>query len=187
MNSRGKKDETKPRGRSIRAFVLGAAAAVFCFAILNVAMVPVSKSAYCGGKCHEMNSAYASWELSMHAANRHGVKAECTDCHLPPKEQYFRHLAAKAYEGGKDMYMHHFGGEYQIQKIRKRILEKISNERCLHCHSDLLGKPGSPGARAAHADVLNPPRGAESKCVDCHEDAGHERKSKLFSEHAPKG
>jgi len=107
---------------------------------------------------------------------------ECVDCHLPPKEKYFRHLLAKAYEGGRDIYKHHFGGEYETEALRKRVLARMPNERCLHCHDDLLGKPGSPGARTAHAEVLNPAPGAESKCVDCHENAGHERESKLFSE-----
>jgi nitrate/TMAO reductase-like tetraheme cytochrome c subunit len=74
------------------------------------------------------------------------------------------------------------GGEYEIEVLRKRVLEKIPNERCLHCHDDLLAKPDSPGARTAHAQMLNPPSGVQSKCVDCHEEAGHERLNKLFSE-----
>ncbi len=129
-----------------------------------------------------MNAAYQTWELSTHGTNKYGVRVECVDCHLPTKEKYFRHLLAKAYEGGKDVCKHYLGGEYEIEELRKRVLEKIQNDRCLHCHDDLLAKPDSPGARTAHAEVLNPPRGAESKCVDCHENAGHEREAKLFSE-----
>ena len=168
--------------RLVRAFVPGFVAAVLCFIALNAAMAPVSKSEYCGGKCHEMNTAYRAWELSSHGANTHGFRVECIDCHLPPKEKYFRHLLAKGYEGGKDIYKHYLGGEYESERLRKRVLETIPNERCLHCHNDLLAKPASPGARTAHADVLNPPGNAESRCVDCHEDAGHERLNKLFSE-----
>ena len=180
-NGGEKKDAGRPRKR-ICAFVAGFAVAVLCFAVLNIAIEPVSKSDYCGGKCHEMNTAYRSWELSPHGANKYGVRVECVDCHLPPKEKYFRHLLAKGYEGGKDIYKHYLGDEYEIEVLRKRVLEKIPNERCLHCHDDLLAKPDSPGARTAHAQMLNPPSGAQSKCVDCHEDAGHERLSKLFSE-----
>lgn len=169
-------------GRRIRAFVAGFAAALLCFVALNAAMEPVSKSDYCGGKCHEMNTAYRTWELSPHGANARGLRVECVDCHLPPKEQYFRHVIAKGYEGGKDIYKHYLGGEYETEVLRKRVLEKMPNERCLHCHDDLLAKPGSPGARTAHAQMLNPQRGAQPKCVDCHEEAGHERVNKLFSE-----
>ncbi|MHC4119485.1 MAG: cytochrome c3 family protein [Planctomycetota bacterium] len=176
-----KKDAGRPKKR-IYAFVAGFVAAVLCFVVLNVAMAPVSKSDYCGGKCHEMNTAYRTWELSHHGANKYGVRVECVDCHLPPKDKYFRHLLAKGYEGGKDIYKHYLGGEYEIEVLRKRVLENIPNRRCLHCHDDLLARPGSPGARTAHAQVLNPPSGAASRCVDCHENAGHERLNKLFSE-----
>ena len=182
MTNSGKEKKTGQLKKRICAFVAGFAVALLCFVVLNVAMEPVSKSDYCGGKCHEMNTAYQSWELSTHGANKYGFRVECVDCHLPPKEKYFRHLIAKGYEGGKDVYKHYLGGEYEIEELRKRVLEKIPNERCLHCHDDLLAKPDSPGARTAHAEVLNPPRGAEFKCVDCHENAGHERQTKLFSQ-----
>lgn len=168
--------------KRIRVFLVGFVMAMLCFVVLNVAMKPVSSSEYCGGKCHEMNTAYQTWELSSHGANKYGFRVECVDCHLPVKEKYFRHLVAKGYEGGKDVYKHYFGGEYEIEASRKRVLEKIRNDRCLYCHDDLLGKPGSPAARTAHAEVLNPPSGARSKCIDCHEDAGHERENKLFSQ-----
>lgn len=182
MTSAAKGKVAGSKTKRIRVFVAGFVMAMFCFVMLNMAMKPVSSSAYCGGKCHEMNTAYQTWELSPHGANKYGFRVECVDCHLPPKEKYFRHLIAKGYEGGKDVYKHHFGGEYEIEALRKRVLEKIPNERCLHCHDDLLGRPDSPGARTAHAEVLNPPRGAKSKCIDCHENAGHERENKLFSE-----
>ena len=182
MTNSGKKKKAGSFKKLIYAFGAGFLGAMLCFVVLNAAMEPVSKSDYCGGKCHEMNTAYRTWELSTHGANKYGFRAECIDCHLPPKEKYFRHILAKAYEGGKDVYKHYLGGEYQIEELRKRVLEKIPNERCLHCHDDLLAKPDSPGARTAHAEVLNPPRGAEFKCVDCHENAGHERQRKLFSQ-----
>jgi cytochrome c-type protein NapC/trimethylamine-N-oxide reductase cytochrome c-type subunit TorC len=156
--------------------------AMLCFVGLNVGMKPVSNSEYCGGKCHEMNTAYQTWELSSHGANKYGFRVECVDCHLPPKEKYFRHLVAKGYEGGKDVYKHYLGGKYDAVEARKRALKKVPNDRCLHCHDDLLAKPDSPAARTAHAEVLNPPKDARPKCLDCHEDAGHERENTLFSQ-----
>jgi cytochrome c nitrite reductase small subunit len=178
----GKRKKAASLKAVIYAFVGGLVMAVLCFIGLNLAMEPVSKSDYCGSRCHEMNTAYQTWELSAHGANKYGFRVECIDCHLPPKEKYFRHLLAKAYEGGKDVYEHYLGGEYEIQELRRRVLKKIPNERCLHCHDDLLARPDSPGARTAHAEVLNPPAGAAFKCVECHEDAGHERLTKLFSQ-----
>jgi cytochrome c-type protein NapC/trimethylamine-N-oxide reductase cytochrome c-type subunit TorC len=156
-------------------FIIGFAFALLCFVALNAAMEPVSKSEYCGTKCHEMGAAYQSWKLSVHSANPMGLRAECIDCHLPPKDKYLTHIVVKAYEGGKDMYKHYFGGEYDVEKVRERVLEHTSNEKCLVCHVDLLAKPGSEIAKELHMESLNSPEESENRCVDCHEDAGHQR------------
>jgi len=162
-------------------FLAGIIFAILCFLGLNVAMVPVSKSEYCGGKCHEMNTAYQTWELSVHSANKSGIRVECIDCHLPKKDKFFTHITAKAYAGIKDVYKHHFGGEYDTEKTRTKVLEHISNQRCLNCHNALLARPSNPAARIAHVATLNVPDSAEHRCIKCHENAGHERQNKLFS------
>ncbi|UCC99054.1 MAG: NapC/NirT family cytochrome c [Phycisphaerales bacterium] len=166
----------------IGVFLAGVIFAVLCFIALGAAMAPVSTSEYCGSKCHEMTKAYLSWELSPHGANAHGIRVECIDCHLPPKEKYFTHVAAKAYAGAKDTYKHYFGGPYDAEQTRKRVLNHLPSQRCLHCHDHLLDKPGSSAARIAHTTALAQPDAAENRCVQCHEDAGHQRRGKLFSQ-----
>jgi cytochrome c nitrite reductase small subunit len=162
-------------------FIAGFAFALLCFVAFNAVMVPVSTSEYCGSRCHEMNTAYLTWELSSHGMNANGVRVECIDCHLPPKDEYFSHIAAKAYEGVRDLYKHYFGGEYDGEKIRQRVLGNISSRRCLRCHDNLLGRPGSSAARIAHTAALAEPEAPENRCVECHEDVGHQRQNKLFS------
>lgn len=164
------------------AFIAGVCFAVVCFLAISAAIGPSSRSEYCGGKCHEMKEAYRSWELSPHGSNTHGFRVECVDCHLPPKERFFSHVVAKAYSGGKDIYMHYLGGKYDRQEQSEKVLAGMSNKRCMHCHDSLLVKAGSQAARQAHSEVVNSSVVSEHRCVDCHEDAGHERKSKLFSE-----
>ena len=161
-------------------FLAGLIFAVLAFVVTNIAMEPVSTSEFCGSKCHEMNTAYQTWQLSHHGANKFGFRVECIDCHLPPKDEFFTHIAAKGYTGIKDMYKHKFGPEYDGEVIRQKVIDHIPSERCLHCHDDLLGKPFSPGARSAHQDVLADPEKPENRCVQCHEDVGHERKNKLY-------
>lgn len=170
----------KSHWKRILTFFGGFAFAMFCFVGLNIAMAPVSKSEYCGGKCHEMNISYLSWELSPHGSNRQGIKIGCIECHLPSKDKYFRHVAAKAYEGARDMYQHYFGPEYDREKIRKRVLDHISSERCLRCHNSLLANPSTSAARLAHVAALERPEKPEKRCVKCHENTGHERENKLF-------
>ena len=163
------------------ALFLGFVFAILCFVVLEKMMIPVSLSSYCGSKCHEMNTAYQTWELSVHGTNENGFRVECVDCHLPPKDDFFRHIAAKMYAGAKDTYKHHFGEEYDIEKIRIKVVDHISSQHCMHCHDDLLAKPSDSGARKAHMASLNAPDSLEHRCVKCHEDTGHERKNKLFS------
>lgn len=163
------------------AYFTGIVFAVLCFIGINAAMEPASKSEFCGGQCHEMKAAYRSWELSPHGANKYGVRVECIDCHLPPKDEYFRHIIAKAYDGGKDVFKHYFIGGYDIEKARTKVLEHIPNKRCMYCHNSLLTKPGSSAAREAHMEVLNPSDEHEFRCVECHEDVAHQRENKLFS------
>ena len=153
-------------------FSVGFIFAVLCFVAINAAMKPVSTSQYCGTNCHEMDTAYQSWKLSTHGVNENGLRAECIACHIVSKDKYFTHLAAKAYVGGKDLYKHYFGGEYDTEKIREKVLEHISNEQCLNCHVDLLARPGSDEAKEAHMESLSLPDDPENRCVECHEEAG---------------
>ena len=175
------REKRKGRKRRRRAFGLGFVFAIACFLGFNAAMAPVSKSEYCGSECHEMSTAYRSWELSVHGGNKYGYRVECIDCHLPPKDNYFRHIAAKAYAGGKDTYKHHFGDEYSVEDIREKVVRQMPSERCQKCHDDLLARADSQAARTAHLAVADDPKKPENRCVACHEAAGHERNSTLFS------
>ena len=156
-------------------FLAGMVFAILCFVIVNAAMVPVSKSEYCGSKCHEMQTTYQTWKISEHGANQLGIRVECIDCHLPAKDKYFTHTTAKAYLGARDVYKHYFGGEYDAEKTRKKVIDEMPSQRCLHCHNDILAKSGSSIAEKDHIESLKQPETAENRCVYCHENIGHER------------
>ena len=102
-------------------FFAGLGFALLCFVTLNAAMKPVSKSEYCGTNCHEMDTAYQSWKLTVHHSNENGLRVQCIDCHIVSKDKYFAHITAKAYVGAKDLYIHHFGGEYDVEEMRERV------------------------------------------------------------------
>ena len=163
------------------AFLCGLGFALLWFLSINAAMEPVSSNEYCGTACHEMNTAYQTWELSVHGSNQDGITVDCVDCHLPPTEKYFTHLTAKAYAGAKDLYKHHFGPPYDVSAIRQKVVDHLGNETCGHCHDNLLGKPSSPKSRFAHQAALEEPDNMENKCITCHLKAGHNRDTSLFS------
>ncbi len=48
-------------------------------------------------------------------------------------------------------------------------------EKCLSCHVDLLAKPSSDLAKETHTESLKSPDEPDSRCIECHEDVGHQR------------
>lgn len=162
-------------------FSMGFIFALFSFVILNMAMKPVSESKFCGNNCHEMHSALSTWKNSVHGENKTGVQAQCIDCHLPEKDDYFRHLTAKAFQGSKHIYHHYmakiFGSTETTQKVELKATDhtnRMNNEVCIRCHASLLGKPSNETIRDAHMEAFNTSGNTEqTKCVECHEDAGH--------------
>jgi cytochrome c nitrite reductase small subunit len=158
-------------------FVPGFIAALIIFVIINASLVPTSKPKFCGTLCHEMDEAYTSWQEGPHAKNRTGVVTKCIDCHLPPKDKYFTHLAAKAQTGIKDAYKHFFGGEYNAEEIRESVREHMTNDVCLRCHKDLQDSQANEAAMEMHdMMIFNPGEGEEpAKCIECHDEVGHVR------------
>lgn len=185
-NTASEKAEQKGRKKRcwFRGFLLfctGIVFAIGAFIGLNYVMAQVSAPEYCGSRCHEMETAYKTWELSPHGLNHLGVRVECADCHLPDKDHYFRYTFAKAYTGLKDMAVHYFGPEYDLEKTRKKVEEHFTNEPCMRCHKDLLISPVDFDAMAAHQLLIDRPDAPEAKCIHCHPGAGHERENKLYT------
>jgi len=158
-------------------FVPGFVAALILFVIINAALIPTSKAEFCGELCHEMDEVYTSWQASTHAKNSSGIEVECIECHLPPKDKFFTHLAAKAYTGTKDAYHHIVGTEYNAKEIRKKVEEYMTNDVCLRCHKNLKDSDQNEIAYDLHKEmVFEVPEGEEvAKCIECHKDAGHVR------------
>ena len=161
--------------RRALTFLAGAAFAVLFFVGINIVMEPFSTPEFCGTQCHEMDSVYQAWKVSSHGANAKGLRAGCVDCHLPSRLEFFSYLTAKAYSGSKTFFAHHFGGDYDEEKLREDVLERMQNSKCISCHVDLLAKPDSDMAQEAHAETLSPSDASEQmRCVECHEGVGHE-------------
>jgi cytochrome c nitrite reductase small subunit len=164
--------------KCIVIFIPGIIIALILFVIINAALVPTSKPKFCGELCHkEMGDAYTSWQKSPHAVNRTGIVVKCIDCHLPPKDKYFTHLAAKAQTGIKDAALHIVGAEYDAKAIRAKVTEHMTNAVCERCHANMGSNTFDEDIAGLHNDaVYHPEEGEEpGKCIDCHEGVGHER------------
>ncbi len=159
------------------AFLAGFIFAVLCVIAFNAALEATSTPQYCT-TCHEMEVAYQTWKLSEHGTGRMGTSVGCVECHLPPKDEYFAYVTEKTYVGCTDIYKHYFGGEYDLENMRKKVLDQMLDERCVNCHDNLLARPSGRAARIAHTASLARPNSPEARCLTCHEYTGHKRKEK---------
>ncbi len=137
-----------------------------------------STEEFCIG-CHEMRATtYAEYKDTIHDRNRTGVRAICTDCHVP--RQPVGLILAKIH-ASKDVWGHLTGvidtpekfeamRPVMAQRVWKRMKETDSIE-CRNCHkSDKMDlDKQSEKAKARHTKGQ-----AEGKtCIDCHFGIAH--------------
>lgn len=130
--------------------------------------------------CHEMkDNNFKEYKNTIHASNRTGVKATCSDCHVPHE---FGDKMIRKIKAANDIYHHMMGTIDTKEKFEKRRLElatrvwtrmkETDSRECRHCHdatsmsSELQGKT----AQKQHQKIKS-----EGKtCIDCHYGIAHQ-------------
>ncbi|MCW5657561.1 MAG: NapC/NirT family cytochrome c [Burkholderiaceae bacterium] len=137
-----------------------------------------STESFCIG-CHEMrDNVYAEYKDTVHDRNRTGVRAVCTDCHVPRE---VGPLLARKVAATFELYGHLTGvidtkekfeahRAAMAHKVWKRMLETDSHE-CRNCHTaDHMDKDKqSEKAQARHAKA----KAEGSTCIECHFGIAH--------------
>jgi cytochrome c-type protein NapC len=137
-----------------------------------------STEAFCIG-CHEMrDNVYAEYKDTIHDRNRTGVRAVCTDCHVPREvgPLLVRKMAASFEVWGhltgvidtREKFEAH--RSQLAHKVWKRMLETDSHE-CRNCHkSDHMDRDKqSEKAQARHAKA----KAEGTTCIECHFGIAH--------------
>ncbi|MEE8432336.1 MAG: NapC/NirT family cytochrome c [Candidatus Desulfatibia sp.] len=121
--------------------------------------------------CHEMVEPYEQYKASVHYSNKHGVVAECADCHFPVGS--FNKWYTKITQGAKDSFMHLIldPDEIDHEKWRYAAVKKIKSESCQQCHKNLLPPELSKGGLIAHRAFLKGE--VNQTCLYCHENLVH--------------
>lgn len=146
----------------------------------NTAMELTNTEAFCTG-CHEMrDNVYAEMKRTVHFANRSGVRAKCSDCHVPHNwtDKVARKMAASKEVWGKV-----FGTISTREKFQAKRLELAQREwhrfksndslECRNCHSEKAMDLTRQSKRAAEAHdrfLIN----GDKTCIDCHKGIAHE-------------
>jgi len=132
--------------------------------------------------CHEMDTVYEEYKQSVHYQNASGVRAICSDCHVP--KPWGAKMARKIQASFKELPHKIMGTIDTPEKFKAKRLElaedvwagmKASDSReCRNCHSleTMLLDKQDKSARKKHTLERRNEKG--ETCIDCHKGIAHE-------------
>jgi cytochrome c-type protein NapC len=131
--------------------------------------------------CHEMkDNNFEEYSHTIHARNRTGVKAICSDCHVP--HEFFDTMVRKI-GAANDVFQHFTGKIDTKEKFEEHRLEmaksvwkrmKATDSReCRNCHDVKAMEPEMQGktAQKQHKRLMS----GERTCIDCHFGIAHKQ------------
>jgi cytochrome c-type protein NapC len=157
----------------------GFVAGVIFWGGFNTALEATNTEKFCTG-CHEMrDNVYQELQGTIHFTNRSGVRAKCSDCHVPHN---WTNKMARKMQASKEVWGKVFGTIDTPEKfgaMRRTLAEhewerlKANNSlECRNCHQfefmDFTRQ--SPRASAAHSTEL---ASGQKTCIDCHKGIAH--------------
>ncbi|MEH6534582.1 MAG: NapC/NirT family cytochrome c [Photobacterium frigidiphilum] len=134
---------------------------------------------FCIG-CHEMkDNVYPSYTKSIHYSNRSGVRAVCSDCHVPHEfaDKIVRKIQASKEVWGKITGKINTPEKFAAHRLSmaqrewKRFNENDSLE-CRNCHDQAFmnfDKQGAPGT-FMHGEMITT---GKFTCINCHKGIAH--------------
>ncbi|MEP3428236.1 MAG: NapC/NirT family cytochrome c [Roseibium sp.] len=161
---------------TIGGFIMG----ILFWGAFNTAMELTNTETFCTG-CHEMqDNVFAELKTTIHYSNRSGVRATCSDCHVPHN---WTDKIARKMQASKEVWGKIFGTISTREKFLEKRLELAQHEwarfkannslECRNCHSaesmDITRQ--SPRASEAHERFLF---SGEKTCIDCHKGIAHQ-------------
>ncbi|MEZ5838964.1 MAG: NapC/NirT family cytochrome c [Hyphomicrobiales bacterium] len=179
---------TKIKGRSWRRFALfgvpivGAAvffiAGIIFWGGFNTAMEATNTLGFCIS-CHEMeDTVYQEYKKTIHFQNRTGVRAVCSDCHVPDP---WIHKVIRKVKASRELYHKVMGTIDTPAKFEEHRLELAKNvwhamkttdsRECRNCHNFQSMAPEfqRPRARKQHLNAFE----TGQTCIDCHKGIAH--------------
>jgi len=158
--------------------VLGFAGGVIFWGGFNTAMEATNTMAFCTS-CHEMrDTVFVEYKETIHYSNRSGVRATCSDCHVP--REWFAKVARKIQATG-ELYGKAVGtidtpAKFEAKRaalahnVWKRMKETNSLE-CRNCHTAASMSPERQTDRAKARHAKGKAEGLT--CIDCHFGIAH--------------
>lgn len=146
----------------------------------QVALAWSGTNEFCGTACHSHTQfVYPEFKASAHGSNRTGVRAGCSDCHVP--HSYPAKLIYKAQAGIRDAIAEARGTISTKEKFEAKRWElanhvwdemKANNSaNCRTCHTPEAMSPEkqSEDAQKAHKKFA----AGKATCIECHTGVAH--------------
>lgn len=161
---------------TIGAFIFG----ILFWGGFNTLMEATNTEKFCTG-CHEMReNVYVELQNTIHFSNRSGVRAICSDCHVP--HSWTAKMARKM-AASKEVWGKIFGTIDTREKFEAHRLQLANNEwrrlkannslECRNCHQYESMDFTKQSKRAVEAHSTFLARG-EKTCIDCHKGIAHQ-------------
>jgi cytochrome c-type protein NapC len=158
--------------------VVGFFSGIIFWGGFNTALEQTNKLEFCIG-CHEMrDNVYQEYKETIHYKNRTGVRAICSDCHVPKD---WGHKMLRKLQASKEVWGAITGYVDTPEKFEAHRMELATHEwarmkasgsrECRNCHNfdAMEAKKQKPKAQKMHAQAR-----AEGKtCIDCHKGIAH--------------
>jgi nitrate/TMAO reductase-like tetraheme cytochrome c subunit len=160
-------------------FIMFAAGIVFLGGF-NTVVQATNTLGFCTS-CHEMDTVYEEYKQSAHYRNASGVRAICSDCHVP--EDWFLKIQAKTKATFNELPAKIVGTIDTPEKFAAKRLElaesvwanmKATDSReCRNCHALASMDLEKQGRSASKKHTLERKRERGETCIDCHKGIAH--------------
>jgi nitrate/nitrite reductase NapC/NirT family c-type cytochrome len=158
--------------------IVGIAIGVIGWGGFNTAMEATNTEEFCIS-CHEMKeNVYVEYQDTIHYYNRSGVRAVCSDCHVP--KEWGPKMVRKI-KASNELWHKMLGTIDTPEKFEEKRLimaqrvwasmKKTDSRECRNCHdfeSMDYTKQGRRG-RAQHIEGFD----QDKTCIDCHKGIAH--------------
>lgn len=157
---------------------VGFVSGIIFWGAFNTGMEATNKLEFCIG-CHEMrDTVYKEYQETIHYSNRTGVRAVCSDCHVPKD---WTHKMIRKVQASQEVWGKITGFVDTPEKFEAHRMELATHEwarmkaagsrECLNCHNfDAM----SPELQKQTPYKKHMKAKAEGKtCIDCHKGIAH--------------
>ncbi len=169
----------KLRAMGLVSVVVVFAAGIVFWGGFNTVMEWTNTEKFCIS-CHEMQeNVFVEYRNTIHYQNRTGVRAICSDCHVPKEwvPKMIRKVQASREVWGKIMGTIDTPEKFEANRLRLaqnewRRMKANNSQECRNCHSFEYFDYSVQGRRSNQAHQTGLAQG--QTCIDCHKGIAHQ-------------